>query len=159
MVVPALKLTEEQTYEETVAREVCEAPVQRRTRRVSPYVVLPVIGLLLLGAGLSLVQQRVQLMTLTYELETARQQLTSLQQTNARLQASVAGATSLDKMETTARTRLGMVTAGARTSIVLTPETQPETMIAENPSAWAQAGAWLQERLSTTAEAGERPVR
>lgn len=158
MVVPALKLAEEQTYEETADRGVRETPVRARVRKVSPYVVLPVIGLLLLGAGLSLVNQRVHLMTLTYELETARQQLASLQQTNARLQASVAGATSLDKMETTARNRLGMVTAGARTSIVIAPETQPGTMMAEKPSAWAQAGAWLQERLSTTAEAGERPA-
>lgn len=95
-------------------------------------------------------------MTLTYELEEARQQLVALQQVNARLQVAVAGAVSLDKTETTARSRLGMVDPGSRTSVVVVPETPPIMMMVEATSPWARAGGWLKERLTTTAEAGER---
>lgn len=161
MVVPALKLVDQSFHEQGPVDDVpvtehVSARRPRRTRRANPYVVLPIVGLLLLCAGLLLVNQRVQLMTLTYELETMRQQLSDLQQTNTRLHAAVAGAASLDRMESTARNRLGMVDPGQRTAIVVTPEFKRDVMITEAPSTWAVAGAWLQERLTTTAEAGER---
>lgn len=168
--VPALKLPEEQPYggvwhEEvegggrTDANPESGAGKGRKrapARRANPYVALPLVGLLLLGAGLALVHQRVQWMNLTFELEAARQDLTAAAQTHARLRAAVAGAASLERMETTARTRLGMVDPGVHATVVVAPLEAPRMELAEGSGPWTAASRWLQARLMTTAEAGER---
>lgn len=168
--VPALKLPEERLYDgpglgqvagggRTDANPAAVGKVRRETvsrRRGNPYVALPLVGLLLLGAGLALVHQRVQWMNLTFELETARQQLTALTQANARLQAAAAGAASLERMETTARARLGMVDPGGHATVVVGAPPPPEIELVETPTPLAGAMRWLQARLTMAAEAGER---
>lgn len=162
MVVPVLKWPADQmghNARPTEPAKTNQSAVARRPRAANPYVVLPIVGLLLFGAGLALVGQRVHWMTLTYELEAAQKQLLAAQHAHTRLQAAVAAAASLEKMEAAARTRLGMVEPSARAAVVVAPMEQPQTMLATNGSSWANVGVWLQERLTAKAEAGERSGR
>lgn len=167
---PALKIVPEQyDYEyETLCDEQIESVSRETQRRVvsaaprkqaNPFVVLPLAALLLLGAGLLFVSQRVQLMEMTYELEAVQQRLVKLQRDQARLLVAKAQAASLETLETTARTRLGMVAPAGVTTVVVAPD-EATTALASSgasPSLLATVGTWLQQRLTTTAEAGERP--
>lgn len=162
--VPALKIVPEypehaDRHEEGRGEQKARSTTPARgRRRANLFVVLPLVGLLLLGSGLGFVAQRVQLMSLTYELDAAQQQLVRIRQEHARLLVAQATAASLDKLESTARTRLGMVEPGGVTTVVLEQDTAPAAVASHGApgSTLADLGAWLQQRLMTTAEAGER---
>lgn len=139
------------------------APTSVRRPAVSPYVVLPLVGLLLLGAGMAFVAQRVQVMAMGYELVEAKAELARLQQEHTRLAAAVAKSRSLERVEYLARTRLGMVDAEPTAAVVIaapTPlpagEVVTEVALSDSPSPLAALGDWLHARFNNTAEAGSR---
>lgn len=134
----------------------------RRPRGVSPYVVVPVVGLLLLCAGMAFVAQRVQVMALNYALIEAKAELAKLQQERTRLEAELARKRSLEHVEYLARTRLGMVDADP-TAVVVVAGTGPVTAAqgtaepdGQSTSPLAAVGEWLRSRLQETAAAGGR---
>lgn len=164
---PALKLEPERSTYETKDRSTAAGVSKQRAKgnrptspfpKATPFIVSSVIGLLLLGLGLLLVSQRVQLMAMTYELEALQQQLVRLEQEHARLLVVQASAASLERLETTARTRLGMVSPSSVTTVVVVEEDKRMALAAEEkaPSLLATIGSWLQQRLMTMVEAGER---
>lgn len=137
-----------------------------RYRRVSPIVALPILGLLMLSVGMGLVAQRVQVMTMGYALVEAKQELARAQQEHARLTVEVARSRSLERIETLARSRLGMVDAAPTAAIVMTA--QPDAVVAVSgpddgrgsqtgkSSPLAAFSDWLHARFATVAEAGGR---
>lgn len=148
----------------TEAHESVQSSARRRT--VSPLVALPVVGLLLLSVGMGLVAQRVQVMTMGYALVEAKQELERAKQEHARLTVEVARSRSLERIETLARTRLGMVDAAPTNAIVMAaglptavagagPGDGPETP-SPKPSPLAAFGEWLHARFATVVEAGGR---
>ncbi|MFS8523459.1 MAG: cell division protein FtsL [Limnochordales bacterium] len=157
--VPALK---SDVYEMPPLKPRPET-VTVRVRRpsVSPFVVVPLVGLLLLAAGAGFVALRVQVMALGYELADAKQELARVQQEHTRLAVAVAQSRSLERVEQLARTRLGMVEPEpAAVVVVASPDgwTAPPAggaaVAAASPL--AAFGEWLHARISSTAEAGGR---
>lgn len=136
-------------------------PVRRPS--ASPYVVLPLVGLLVLLAGMAFVAQRVQVMALGYALVEAKQELARVQQEHARLTVEVARSRSLERVEHLARTRLGMVDAEPAAAVIVKTHDGAALVAAEPPGAifgasspLAAFGEWLHARFNNTAEAGGR---
>lgn len=134
----------------------------RRLRPVSPYVALPLVGLLLLAVGMGLVAQRVQVMALNYALLDAKGELAKLQQERTRLEAELARSRSLERVEFLARTRLGMVDPDPAAVVVVagssavTGAQQSGEAEAESASWLTALGHWLRGRWQDTAAAGGR---
>lgn len=135
---------------------------RKRRRTVSPYVALPVLGLMLLVAGMAFVAQRVQVMTMSYALIEAKAELTKLQQERTRLEAELAKSRSLERVERLARTRLGMVDPESTAVVVVAGAEAAAAAAADagvedgSSSPLTAIGEWLHSRLRSTAEAGGR---
>ena len=134
-------------------------------RPLNPFVVLPFLGLLVLGAGMGFIAQRVHVMALGYELRALQQELVRVQEEHRRLQVEVVRARSPERVEALARERLAMVDPGQPAVVVLTTGTAVVGTGDPGPAPvgpgslqarMAAVGEWLWDRLTVAAEAGAR---
>jgi len=135
-----------------------------RPRPVNLFVLLPVLGLLVLIAGMGFIAQRVQVMELGFELRQLQQELARVQEEHRRLQVELVRARSPERVETLARERLQMVESSPPAVVVLSPGAGNEAPVAQAPAPapaslaerMAAVGDWLWSRLTVAAEAGAR---
>ncbi|HEY8416931.1 MAG TPA: cell division protein FtsL [Limnochordales bacterium] len=163
--VPALKTPNPEPWREW--QQPGGVPQERfhpRPRPVNPFVLLPVLGLLVLTAGMGFIAQRVQVMKLGFELRQAQQELARVQEEHRRLQVEIVRARSPERVTALARERLQMVEASRPALVVLSPVEGAEAAVAQAPAAapsslaerMAAVGDWLWARLTVAAEAGAR---
>ncbi|OUM94091.1 MAG: hypothetical protein BAA04_13665, partial [Firmicutes bacterium ZCTH02-B6] len=140
-------------------------PIRPAPRPVNPFVVVPVLALLLLGAGMGFLAQRVHVMELGYQLRELNLELARVQDEHRKLQVEVVRARSPERVEALARTRLAMVDPGQPQLVVLAPgpadagftSAEPSRSLPEMLAAGVTAvGDWLLSRFAATAEAGSR---
>lgn len=101
-------------------------PARKRRRKLDPAVVISAFAFLVLIASLGHVAQRAKLAALTYELHRANARLTELKRTQTHLLVEVERARSLARVESAARTRLGMVRPETTEWVVLAPAERGE---------------------------------
>lgn len=153
-------------WDEPVSPSAGEPQTQRRPRprTVNPFVLLPVLGLLVLAAGMGFIAQRVHVMAMGYQLRELQEELARVQEEHRRLQVEVVRARTPQRIEALARTRLQMVDPGRPATVVLTPGAAAETAGLPAPvqleptlvQRMAAVGDWLLARFTVAAEAGAR---
>jgi len=165
--VPALKTPDASAWRHwQTPGHLAERGVRPAPRAVNPFVLLPVLALVVLAAGMGFIAQRVHVMEMGYQLRALNQELARLQDEHRRLEVELVRARSPERVESLARTRLNMVEPG-RPQLVVLPPTGPvdgpalsgggapslgETLA----SHVAAVGDWLLERFTAAAEAGSR---
>lgn len=165
--VPALKTPtpQWQQWDEPGRVPNTHTPVRPAPRPANPFVVVPLLALLLLGAGMGFIAQRVHVMELGYQLRELNLELARVQDEHRRLQVEIVRARSPERVEALARTRLAMVDPGQPQLVVLSSGAADAAMAATEPSrSWPEmltaqvtaVGDWLLARFAATAEAGSR---
>ena len=165
--VPALKTPtpQWQQWDEPGRLPHTHTPVRPAPRSVNPFAVVPVLALLLLGAGMGFIAQRVYVMELGYQLRELNLELARVQDEHRRLQVEIVRAKSPERVEALARARLAMVDPGQAQLVVLSSDATDTAVAATEPSRslpemlaaqMTAVGDWLLARFAATAEAGSR---
>lgn len=115
---------------------------RKRRKRLDPAASFTLAAMVVFLACMILVGQKAQLAALSYDLHEATQRLAEVQRIQTNLSLEVERAKSLDRIETQARTELGMINPTSSTWVVM-ERTQPTHAVApqepETGLVWIEA--------------------